>query len=202
MTEVEITFKKEGFIGIFDNVFEDEYIDELIKFFESKDGRNFVQSSTAHGIPKTDRDMDEMHLADPMTIQRVPPMFTEHFFQRLWNHIYPLYVSEFSVLQTMKMEGDGLKMKRIKPGGGFHAWHCEGMGKTPQRRIVVQLYMNDIDEAGETEFLYQQKRISPKKNRLLLWPADWTHTHRGNPPIGDKDKYILTTWLEEIVKGN
>ena len=35
MTEVEITFKKEGFIGIFDNVFEDEYLDELIKFFES-----------------------------------------------------------------------------------------------------------------------------------------------------------------------
>ena len=61
--------------------------------------------------------------------------------------------------------------------------------------------MNDIDEAGETEFLYQNKRLVPKKNRLLIWPADWTHTHRGNPPIGQKDKYILTTWIQESLKG-
>ena len=39
----EITFEKNGFIGIFDNVFEDEYIDELINFFEAKDKMNFVQ---------------------------------------------------------------------------------------------------------------------------------------------------------------
>jgi hypothetical protein len=57
--------------------------------------------------------------------------------------------------------------------------------------------MNDIDDAGETEFLYQNMRIKPKKNKLLIWPADWTHTHRGNPPIGNTDKYILTTWLLE-----
>ena len=59
------------------------------------------------------------------------------------------------------------------------------------------MYLNDIDEAGETEFLYQNKRFAPKKNRLLLWPADWSHTHRGNPPIGNTNKYILTTWIQE-----
>ena len=63
------------------------------------------------------------------------------------------------------------------------------------------MYLNDIDEAGETEFLYQNKRISPKQGRVLMWPADWTHSHRGNPPIGKEDKYILTTWLEQVVKG-
>lgn len=200
--EQEITFEKDGFIGIFDNVFEEGYIDQLITFFESKEGLNLVQNSSVHKIPSTDRDMDEMHLADPMAIQSVPAMFTQHFFTRLWEHIYPLYTKEFAILGALKMQGEGLKMKRIKPGGGFHSWHCEGMGQTPQRRIVAQLYMNDVDEAGETEFLYQQKRISPKRNRLLLWPADWTHTHRGNPPIGDTNKYILTTWLEEVNKGN
>tara|TARA_R110002012_G_scaffold309892_1_gene517225 strand:- start:51 stop:656 length:606 start_codon:yes stop_codon:yes gene_type:complete len=198
----EITFEKNGFIGIFDNVFEDEYIDELINFFEAKDKMNFVQNSSANGNLKIDRDMDEMFLDDIATIQRVPLGYIQHFFQKLWNNLYPLYVEEFSVLKTMQMQGESLKMKRIKPGGGFHSWHFEGMGKTPQRKVVVQLYMNDVDEAGETEFLYQNKRISPKRNRLLIWPADWTHTHRGNPPIGEKSKYILTTWLEETPKGN
>ena len=65
----EITFEKNGFIGIFDNVFEDEYIDELIKFFESRDGMNFVQNSSANGNLKIDRDMDEMFLDDIATIQ-------------------------------------------------------------------------------------------------------------------------------------
>ena len=68
----EITFEKDGFIGIFDNVFEDDYIDQLIKFFESKEGLNLVQNSSVHNIPSTDRDMDEMHLVDPMSMQRVP----------------------------------------------------------------------------------------------------------------------------------
>ena len=195
--ERKIEFQLDGFVGIFDNVFEDDFIDELIKFFEKKDVLGLQDETT-----QADRDMTELHFADFMTIQSVPPMFSQHFFGRLWEQIYPQYTKKFAILSALKVQGEGLKMKRIKPGGGFHSWHCEGMGETPRRRIVAQLYLNDIDEAGETEFLYQNKRISPKRNRLLLWPADWTHTHRGNPPIGDTNKYILTTWLEEQYKGN
>ena len=95
------------------------------------------------------------------------------------------------------MEADGLKMKSIKPGGGFHDWHYESGKDQPARKVVIQMYLNDIDEAGETEFLYQNKRFAPKKNRLLVWPADWSHTHRGNPPIGSTTKYSLTTWIQE-----
>ena len=47
---MEITFEKDGFIGIFDNVFEDEYIDQLISFFESKDALKLVQNSSVHKI--------------------------------------------------------------------------------------------------------------------------------------------------------
>ena len=36
-----------------------------------------------------------------------------------------------------------------------------------------------------------------EEGRLLVFPADWTHTHRGNPPIGTSNKYIITTWLFE-----
>ena len=30
---------------------------------------------------------------------------------------------------------------------------------------------------------------------MVIWPAGFTHCHRGNPPL-DRDKYILTGWLE------
>lgn len=55
------------------------------------------------------------------------------------------------------------------------------------------MYLNTIEEGGETEFLYCNKRIKAERGRLIVFPAAFTHTHRGNPPIG-KDKYIISSW--------
>ena len=55
----------------------------------------------------------------------------------------------------------------------------------------------DIVEGGETEFLYQSKRFQPKRGQFLIWPAGFTHVHRGNPPLSG-EKYISTSWLENI----
>ena len=57
------------------------------------------------------------------------------------------------------------------------------------------LYLNTVEEGGETEFLYQSVRFKPVKNTLLIWPAGYTHTHRGNPPLSN-EKYIVTGWVE------
>ena len=56
-------------------------------------------------------------------------------------------------------------------------------------------YLNTVDEGGETELLYYPKRIKAEAGKLLLMPAGYTHTHRGNPPLSN-DKYILTGWVE------
>ena len=53
--------------------------------------------------------------------------------------------------------------------------------------------MNDNFDGGETEFLYQQRREQAITGDLLIFPAAFTHTHRGNPPLGGV-KYIATTW--------
>jgi hypothetical protein len=63
------------------------------------------------------------------------------------------------------------------------------------RVFAFTLYLNDVTEGGETEFLYQKCRIKPVQNRFVLWPAAITHIHRGNPPLSN-DKYILTGWSE------
>ena len=41
----------------------------------------------------------------------------------------------------------------------------------------------------------QRKRFKPEQGKLLLWPAAFTHTHRGNPPLNEV-KYIATGWIE------
>ena len=63
------------------------------------------------------------------------------------------------------------------------------------------IYLNDDFENGETEFLYQQTRITPKEGKFIIFPCSWPWTHRGNPPIGGS-KYIITSWIEEFPKNS
>jgi len=83
--------------------------------------------------------------------------------------------------------------------GGYPYWHCELYPKdascdTLHRSLLWTLYLNDGFEDGETEFFHQQRKVTPKTGSLLIAPAAFTHTHRGNRPRG-KDKYIATSWV-------
>lgn len=42
--------------------------------------------------------------------------------------------------------------------------------------------------------MYQGVKVRPTAGRLLIAPAAFTHTHRGNRPVGG-NKYIVTSWL-------
>jgi len=83
--------------------------------------------------------------------------------------------------------------------GGYPYWHCETFPKdagceTLHRVLLWTIYLNDGFAAGETEFLYQRRKIRPRTGSLLLAPTAFTHTHRGNRPEGG-DKLIATSWL-------
>jgi hypothetical protein len=63
-----------------------------------------------------------------------------------------------------------------------------------QHRLLTFLwYLNDVLEGGETEF-FGKKRITPKKGKLIIFPAHWTFPHCGKTPISS-NKYILTGWI-------
>ncbi|NUO71990.1 MAG: 2OG-Fe(II) oxygenase [Frateuria sp.] len=83
--------------------------------------------------------------------------------------------------------------------GGYPYWHCELYPRDPaaetlHRHLLWTLYLNDGFGDGETEFLHQRRRIVPQAGALLLAPAAFTHTHRGNRPRGG-DKLIATSWV-------
>ena len=88
------------------------------------------------------------------------------------------------------------KLQMTPPGGGIHSWHNEHSTADAMDRIMAWMfYLNDIDEGGETEFLHQKLRIKPTKGTLVMFPASYTHSHRGNPPLS-QTKYILTGWYQ------
>lgn len=96
----------------------------------------------------------------------------------------------------------GFKLQYTKPGGGFHAWHSESEAivngsdnlRMATRIFTWTLYLNDVEYGGETEFLHYGIRLKPTKGTICIFPALFTHTHRGNPPYSG-DKYIATGWI-------
>ena len=83
--------------------------------------------------------------------------------------------------------------------GGYPYWHCELYPRDVQcetlhRHLLWTLYLNDGFAEGETEFLFQQRKIAPRTGSLLIAPTAFTHTHRGNRPQGG-DKFIATSWI-------
>lgn len=112
---------------------------------------------------------------------------------------YNEYVNKYSVLKDNgNIRGTTMKMQRTGPGGGYHIWHGEqGPGTHANRVVVYMLYLNSIapEDGAETEFLYQKKRFSPVENTMVIWPAAYTHAHRGNPVLGETHKYIVTGWF-------
>ena len=104
----------------------------------------------------------------------------------------------------------GLVQQLLRPGsinlqrytageGGYPYWHCElyprdANAETLHRTLLWTIYLNDSFEEGETEFLYQRRKVVPKTGSVLIAPTAFTHTHRGNRPVGG-DKYIATSWI-------
>ena len=184
---------REDHIGIFDNFVDEKLIDDLISFFKENEELGKIydryegQNQPRHIIDDT--------TTIPNVLFKKP--FTEIFFA----DIYPHYRKKYSSLNVMAYHTIfDMKLQKSKPGQGYHIWHYEKDSMENRNRVLAFiLYLNDINEGGETEFLYQKYRIQPKRNRFILWPASFTHTHRGNPPLKE-DKYILTGWVEFGVK--
>ena len=106
-----------------------------------------------------------------------------------------------SVAMTLFRPGSINLQKYFADQGAYPYWHCElyphpngDNGETLHRAVLWTIYLNDGFRDGETEFLYQGRKIVPKTGSLLIAPTAFTHTHRGNMPKGG-DKYIATSWI-------
>lgn len=189
-----------GFIGIFNNLYPEGYCQHLIAEFEQLQkigvGANRRQSDN---VPRHKK--DDYQIAFNLRGHAVN-LFNgvnsvDMFFDGL-QKCYENYVAKFSVLEHGRIRASTMKIQRTDPGGGYHIWHGEqGNNDNANRVLVYMLYLNTLEpnEAGETEFLYQKERYNPTENQMLIWPAAYTHAHRGNTVLGDRSKYIVTGWF-------
>ncbi len=186
----EVKFNRTDFISIYNDVYSPEECQSLMDYIDLLEDRSIL----------VDEGENEKHLVEHYTSN-----LALHYDLPAWSWIarniapnlktcVQHYLDTFSVLNSERYFFLDFKVKKIPAGGGFHNWHYEDRGIEESRRVlVVQIYLNDNFEGGETEYLYFNKRIKPKAGSVAIYPAAFTHTHRGNPPINGT-KYIIGTW--------
>jgi hypothetical protein len=166
--------------------------DRLIQYF--KDNPTKFAGKTSGGVVPAQKDSTDCavqgRIADEYLdwLQKVVNKYTEKYPQSNmyapWGIVENFYVQHYA------------------PNGAFHAWHTErAHAEFPyaQRHLVFMTYLNDVTDAGETEFFHQRLRMRPQKGLTIIWPADWTFTHRGIPSPS-QDKYIVTGWLSYMTR--
>ena len=189
------------FIGVFDGVFEKEYCDDLINKFEFLSTLNKTEHRVERGYNAVDADNYMYYIMDDLQGDTQTMMsnykFLENFNTKMWE-CYELYMKKYGIIKSLGRHqlNPDLKIQKTKPSEGYHVWHCEQSNlNNISRMMLVMLYLNDVEEGGETEFLYQSRRVEPKMGRLVFCPTQFTHTHRGNPPLKG-NKYMMNGWLQ------
>jgi hypothetical protein len=194
----DVTYK--DFIGYYRNLFPEGYCQHLIKEFDRLQETGVgVNRQKSEGARKHQK--DDYHIFFNMANHPIAPFEGEdprEIFYKGLQTCFENYIETYSSIKdSAHIHSFGMKMQKSTPGSGYHIWHFEqGPGNQANRIIVYMIYLNTLDtEGGETEFLYQKTRVKPEENMMLLWPASYTHTHRGNLVLGETAKYVVTGWF-------
>lgn len=197
--------KGENFIRVVDDAMTHEQCAKLIDGFHAvhDNGGSYTRQSSERS-PK-DMKADTAIVAQELLLNNLFKPLQEQMMEVLNKHI-TTYVEDFEtgifgmdIGEQFPMSQSGIKIQMTKPSEGYHVWHCENSSLFNKSRFLTWiLYLNNIDEGGETEFIHLSERISPKTGRLVIFPAGWTHAHRGNPPLSNT-KYIATGWMEYTI---
>lgn len=189
----------DNFVGIYKNVYPENFCEHLIEQFEGliekKVGGDRVFCEGTFNHRKSDYSVSlstKYHDFDLFEGQHCNDILTQGL-----QNCFDNYTSKYSVLKDFRLISTQYKLQKTSPGEGYHVWHPEHGETNPDRVLVFLGYLNDVDSdgGGETEFLYYRKRFRPEKNTMLIWPAGFTHTHRGNTVLSDQYKYVITGWF-------
>jgi len=168
--------------------------DALINHFESHSGKHRKGVTTAGKHLGDKRNTDLTVLPNEVGLQGNEILKT--YIDQLYE-CYKDYLLQWPFLgQTVgNLEIGPFSLVRYHAGDHFQKIHTERADLSTLHRILVWMtYLNDVEAGGSTYFSHYDIEVQPRQGLTLIWPAEWTHAHRGNV-LGAGSKYIITGWM-------
>ncbi len=168
--------------------------DDLISYFELNLAKQ-KSGVLSGGLNLDKKDSIDITIKPKDIILPGNEAFKAYFDQLL--ECYKNYVEEWTFLDKIseRLEIGSFNLQRYKTGQHFKEIHTERSSLEDLHRIFAFMtYLNDVQEGGSTYFSHYDLEIQPRKGLTLIWPAEWTHAHRGNI-LKKGSKYIITGWI-------
>lgn len=182
---------------IFSGFISEKLCDEITEYFDNTAEKN--QGTIA--VPGKDGILKKSKNSQEITLDPRNPLYEKYIIelqnclnQYIQQFSFCNYYGAFSILENIKIQ-------KYPKGGGYLDFHTErGSREFPNssRHLVFMTYLNSITAGGGTEFFHQELVVSAEKGKTIIWPADWTHTHRGITAKHD-EKTIVTGWYSFVV---
>ena len=172
--------------------------DELIDYFE-KNIHKQKKGVSYSGVNIEKKDSIDITIRPKEIFLPENQIFKQYFKQLFLCH--EDYISTWTFIKKLsqKYEIGSFNLQRYQPGQHFKKIHTERSGLANLQRVFAFMtYLNDVEEGGSTFFSHYDLEIQPKKGLTLIWPAEWTHAHRGNI-LKAGTKYIITGWIDFAV---
>ena len=189
------------FIGIYDESVPVKLCNEFVENYEeAKKNRTIIDMSKENELGRSVENThpffkkDEVAFVAPTfsTIYPKPPV--DAYFNFL-SECFKCYREKYGIYFDGLIYNDLFKIHKVRKSEGYHKWHYERSApESLERMMAYMTYLEVPKKGGETEFLHQSVRIVPKVGTTLIWPAGFTHMHRGNPPL-DGEKMYITGWF-------
>tara|TARA_R100001129_G_scaffold42110_1_gene28942 strand:+ start:2467 stop:3078 length:612 start_codon:yes stop_codon:yes gene_type:complete len=189
-----------NFIGVYDNYITKQQCDMAIKLYQEQDNFKKTFSRISTEDQSILQKQDQQYFAHGGNIEvwwKSLDTLLANFYTA-WQHYLKNTGADgaYDSVGKNPFHYSSVKIQKTLPTEGYHIWHIEhNRGfENESRAFVYSIFLNDVEEGGETEFLHFSKRVKPKTGRIVIWPAGFPYLHRGNPPLSG-EKYLLTSWM-------
>ncbi|MCM3745388.1 2OG-Fe(II) oxygenase [Sporosarcina luteola] len=182
--EIDIVVRlEEPLIVVLGNVLSDEECDELIKLSKDKMKRSKIG---------TTREVNELRTSSSM------------FIEESENEVVSRVEKRVSSIMNIPIEhGEGLQILQYAPGQQYKAHHDFFKTADNNRISTLVMYLNDVEQGGETYFPKLNFSVSPKKGMAVYFEYFYNDqdlnelTLHGGAPVITGEKWVATQWMRK-----
>lgn len=183
-----------NFIGSWD-LEDNSLCDELIMYFE-KNPTKHKKGVTQGGLNTETKKTTDISIL-PSELNLSNNLIIKKYISSLFD-CHKDYLIQWPFLSSLaqKLDIGSFNLQRYQAGDHFQQIHTERSSLDTLHRVLAWMtYLNDVDHGGSTYFQHYDIEVQPRKGLTLIWPAEWTHAHRGNL-LHQGSKYIITGWMD------
>ncbi len=181
------------YIKVYDGMVEDKLCQDIIDSFELSEYEFFDREQRPS--------FNELNITQLYTKKQKPWDKLQDKIMNRFIDATELYMEDLGVGEDFPeeyaFEEFRIKMYRNNGYDEFKDHVDVGNYNSARRFLVCFLYLNDVGAGGYTNFPRLNHAITPKRGRILLFPATWQYRHCGQQPLTNP-KYIVGSYLHYV----